>query len=199
MQTALIILSVLLGIIVIGVLWGIAIYNHLITLKNRFVNAFAQIDVQLQRRYDLIPNLTETAKKYMSYEQETLDKIIQARNGAKEAAQQAAQNPSDAKLMEKLNIAESGLTSGLGRLFALVENYPDLKANQTMQQLMEELTTTENKISFARQAFNDAVMFYNTYRTQFPPVIIAGLFQFTQAQHFEVSNPEVKEAVKLKF
>jgi LemA protein len=192
-------LAVIAGVILLLVLWGIGIYNQLINLKNRFINSFAQIDVQLQRRYDLIPNLVETAKTYMKYEQETLTKIIDARNQAKAAASQARDNPDNSESMQKLNLAETTLTSTMGKFFALVENYPDLKANQTMQQLMEELTTTENKVSFARQAFNDAVMYYNTYRQQFPNNIIAGLFRFEPATNFEVKNPEAREAVKVSF
>lgn len=199
MSTALITLAVILGIIVIVLLYGVGVYNRLVELKNRFVNSFAQIDVQLQRRYDLIPNLVETAKSYMQYEQETLTKIIQARNQAKEAATQAAATPANPTTMQNLNAAETGLTGSMGKFFALVENYPDLKANQNMQQLMEELSSTENKISFARQAFNDAVMFYNTYRTQFPPVILANMFGFEAAKHFEISDEKAKEPVKVSF
>jgi LemA protein len=199
MKALLITLGIILGVILLVILYGVAIYNHLITLKNRFVNGFAQIDVQLQRRYDLIPNLVETAKTYMQYEQETLTKIIEARNQAKAAADQARDKPENSETMQKLITAETTLTSSMGKFFALVENYPDLKANQTMQQLMEELTTTENKVSFARQAYNDAVMFYNTYRTQFPNVIIAGMFNFDKATNFEITAPEVKEAIKVSF
>ncbi len=199
MQTLLITLGVIAGIILLIVFYSISIYNSLIELKNRFVNAFSQIDVQLQRRYDLIPNLVETTKGYMKYEQETLTKIIDARNTAKAAASATATKPEDAQAMQKLISAESTLTSSMGKFFALAENYPDLKANQTMQQLMEELTSTENKVSFARQAFNDAVMIYNTYRSQFPNVIFAGMFGFQAATHFEVSKPEAKEAVKVSF
>ena len=199
MQTLLIALGVIAAIILILVFYAIGIYNSLIELKNRFVNAFAQIDVQLQRRYDLIPNLVETAKGYMKYEQETLTKIIDARNTAKAAATATASKPEDADAMKKLISAESTLTSSMGSFFALAENYPDLKANQTMQQLMEELTSTENKVSFARQAFNDAVMVYNTYRSQFPNIIFSGMFGFPAATHFEISKPEAKEAVKVSF
>ncbi|MBS0290763.1 MAG: LemA family protein [Proteobacteria bacterium] len=199
METALIILGVIGTALLLLVLYGISIYNQLIELKNRFVNAFSQIDVQLQRRYDLIPNLVETAKGYMKYEQETLTKIIEERNIAKSAATVSAAQPADSDAMKKLISAESTLSASMGRFFALAENYPDLKANQTMQQLMEELTSTENKVSFARQAFNDAVMIYNTYRTQFPSNIIAGLFGFTFATHFEISTPQAKEAVKVSF
>jgi LemA protein len=199
MKTVLITLGVILGIIILVVMYVIGLYNRLIELKNRFVNAFAQIDVQLQRRYDLIPNLVETAKGYMQHEQKTLTMIIEARNQAKTAATTVAQSPANPAAMEQLNAAETGLTAQMGRFFALAESYPDLKANQTMQQLMEELSTTENKISFARQAFNDAVMFYNTARQQFPGNIIAGMFNFEAAKHFEIENKEAKEPVKVSF
>jgi LemA protein len=199
MQSLLITLGVIGGIILLIVLYVIGIYNRLIELKNRFVNAYSQIDVQLQRRYDLIPNLVETAKGYMKYEQETLTKVIDARNQAKTAATATASAPGDSEAMKKLISAETTLTSSMGKFFALAENYPDLKANQTMQQLMEELTTTENKVSFARQAFNDAVMIFNTYRSQFPNVIFANMFGFQNATHFEITKPEAKEAVKVSF
>lgn len=199
MKSVLIALGIIVGLGVLLVLYGVGIYNRLVELKNRFVNAFSQIDVQLQRRYDLIPNLVEVAKKYMSYEQATLEKVIQARNMAHAAEKVAAANPDNADAMQKLSAAETQLTSTMGSFFALSENYPDLKANQTMQQLMEELTSTENKVSFARQAFNDAVMFYNTYRSQFPNVIIAGMFMFQPATHFEIENVEAKKAVKVSF
>lgn len=199
MKTLLITLGILLAIVILFVLYVIGIYNRLIELKNRFVNAFAQIDVQLQRRYDLIPNLVETAKGYMQHEQKTLTLIIEARNQAKSAATTVAASPDNSAAMSQLNAAETGLTAQMGKFFALAESYPDLKANQTMQQLMEELSSTENKISFARQAFNDAVMFYNTYRQQFPNNIISGMFNFGEAKHFEVENKEAKEAVKVSF
>lgn len=199
MSTGMITLSVIAGVVVLTALYGVGVYNRLIELKNRFVNSFAQIDVQLQRRYDLIPNLVETAKSYMKFEQETLTMIVEARNQAKSAATQAAASPADPNAMQKLNVAESSLTGSMGKFFALVENYPDLKSNQSMQQLMEELSSTENKISFARQAFNDAVMFYNTYRTQFPSVILANLFGFEAAKHFEITNEQAKEPVKVNF
>lgn len=186
----------LIALAVIAV-YAITIYNHLVALKNQFKNSFAQIDVQLQRRYDLIPNLVETAKSYMAFEQKTFTMIIEARNQAKQAASAAAQQPGDPSCMQTLNSAETGLTRSLGGFFALVENYPDLKANQTMHQLMEELTSTENKISFARQAFNDSIMTYNTYRTQFPPVIVANLLKFGDAQHFEVIDDKAKDAIKV--
>ncbi|MFV0336673.1 MAG: LemA family protein [Chthoniobacterales bacterium] len=174
-------------------------YNGLVTLRNRFKNAFAQIDVQLKRRYDLIPNLVETAKGYMKHESETLEAVMKARNAAAGAGQQAAANPGDPRAMAALSSAESGLTGTLGRLFAVAEAYPDLKANQTMSQLMEELTSTENKVGFARQAYNDAVTLYNTQREIFPSNIIAGMFNFAQAELFEVQEAEQKEAPKVQF
>lgn len=190
---------IFLSIVGFIVLYLIIIYNRLIALKNRFVNGFAQIDVQLQRRYDLIPNLVETAKKYMQHERDTLEKVIQARNSAHSAESKVNANPADPSAMKALVGAETALTSSMGHFFALAENYPDLKANQTMAQLMEELTSTENKVGFARQAFNDAVMTYNTYREQFPNNILSGLFGFKSAAHFEVENAEAKQAVKVKF
>lgn len=199
MKTTLITLAVIVGVILLLIFMGIAIYNQLIALKMRFVNAFSQIDVQLQRRYDLIPNLMETAKSYMKYEQQTLTMVVDARNTAKQAATAAAANPGDAAKINALSVAEGRLATGMGQFFALMENYPDLKANQNMQQFMEELTTTENKVGFARQAFNDAVMVYNTYRSQFPAVIVAGMFAFEPAKHLEIANEEAKKAVKVSF
>lgn len=195
-MTALIILVVLL---IVVIAWSIGIYNKLVDLRNRFKNAFAQIDVQLKRRYDLIPNLVETAKSYMKHERETLEGVIQARNQAQQAEQKAAAQPDDPNAMRNLMGAEQTLTGSLGKLFALSENYPDLKANQNMMQLTEELTSTENKIAFARQAFNDSVMTYNTYREQFPNTIFAGAFGFTQAQQFLIDKPEEREAPKVSF
>jgi len=191
---------VTLGVIfVLLVLLVIGIYNKLVALRNRFKNAFAQIDVQLKRRYDLIPNLVEVAKGYMKHERETLEAVIQARNQAANAGQQAAQNPGDPTAMKSLGAAEGQLSGALGRLFALSENYPDLKANQNMLSLQEELTSTENKVAFSRQAYNDAVMTYNTARETFPNVIFAGMFNFQQADLFEVEEPQQREAPKVSF
>jgi len=193
--TLLIILAVLL-ILVIGT---IRIYNRLVTLRNRFKNAFAQIDVQLKRRYDLIPNLVETAKGYMKHERETLEAVIQARNVASEASKKAAAHPEDPSAVKNLMGAEAGLTGTLGRLFALSEAYPDLKANQNMMQLTEELTSTENKISFARQSYNDSVMSYNTTRETFPNNLLSGMFKFQEAQLFEIDRTQEGQAPKISF
>jgi LemA protein len=184
---------VLLAIVVIG------LYNKLVTLRNRFKNAFAQIDVQLKRRYDLIPNLVESAKAYLKHERETLEAVIQARNVASSASQKAAANPGDAAAMQNLLGAESGLAGAMSRLLVTFERYPDLKANQTIAQLMEELTSTENKIAFSRQSYNDSVMTYNTARETFPTVIIANLFAFQGAVLFEVKSEAEREAPKVKF
>jgi LemA protein len=177
----------------------IGAYNSLVTLRNRYKNAYSQIDVQLKRRYDLIPNLVETAKGYLSHERGTLEAVIAARNAAATANTRAAQNPGDASTMKELSSAESALGGVMGRLFALAEAYPDLKANTTMLNLMEELTSTENKVSFARQAYNDAVMAYNTRREVFPTNLIAGPFNFGPAELFVIDKPEQKEAPKVSF
>ena len=174
-------------------------YNSLVTLRNRYKNAYAQIDVQLKRRYDLIPNLVETAKAYLSHERGTLEAVITARNAAASANTRAAANPGDASAMKELSGAESALSGVMGRLFALAEAYPDLKANTTMLSLMEELTSTENKVSFARQAYNDAVMAYNTRREVFPTNLIAGPFNFGPAELFVIERPEEKEAPRVSF
>lgn len=190
---------IILVIVVSVLLYVVGIYNRLISLRNRFKNAFAQIDVQLKRRYDLIPNLVETAKGYIKHERGTLEAVTSARNQASAAVQKAAANPADAGAIQGLMGAEATLTGALGRLFAVVEAYPDLKANQTMAQLMEELTSTENKVSFARQAYNDVVMIYNIARETFPAVIVANLFGFTLAQLFEITATQEREAPKVSF
>lgn len=191
--------AIILVPVIVVLIWGVAAYNRLVSLRNRFKNAFAQIDVQLKRRYDLIPNLVETAKGYLKHERETLEAVIQARNAASGAAQQAASNPGDPAAMKQLAGAEAALTGTLGRLFALSEAYPDLKANTTMNNLMEELTSTENKVAFARQAYNDAVMTYNTQRESFPMNLMAGTFNFQAAELFELPDEEQREAPKVSF
>lgn len=190
---------ILLGIASIIIISLISLYNKLVVLRNRFKNAFAQIDVQLKRRYDLIPNLVETAKGYLKHERQTLEAVIAARNQAYTASQRAAANPADAAAVKSLLQAEGQMTGLLGRLMAVAEAYPDLKANQTMMQLSEELTSTENKVSFARQAYNDAVMQYNTARETFPSVMVAGIFGFQPAQLFEVDAVEERKAPKVQF
>lgn len=195
-MTTLIIIGVFLAIVI---LWVISAYNKLVTLRQRFKNAFAQIDVQLKRRYDLIPNLVETAKGYMKHESETLEAVIAARNAAHSAGSKAASNPDDPNALKGLLSAESALGGVLTRFMALSEAYPDLKANENMMQLTEELTTTENKVAFSRQAYNDAVTSYNTARETFPSVIIANNFGFQEAVLFEVEEPSEKEAPKVSF
>lgn len=197
--------GVLLGAIGLGVLvalvllYGVGVYNGLVALRNRYKNAFAQIDVQLKRRYDLIPNLVETAKGYMKHEAGTLEAVIKARNVAVSAGQQAASSPGDPVSMQGLSSAEAALTGSMSRLFALAEAYPELKANTNMLAIQEELSSTENKIAFARQAFNDAVTAYNIKREQFPANIVAGMTGFTQAELFEIQVPEQRETVKVQF
>jgi LemA protein len=196
-MTAVIIIG---GIILLVIIIVVAIYNSLVTLRNRYKNSFSQIDVQLKRRYDLIPNLVETAKGYMKHERETLEAVINARNSALSASQKASGNPGDPAAMKDLASAETLLTGTLGRLFALAENYPDLKANENMLQLQEELTSTENRVAFARQAFNDAVTAYNIACEKFPHSIIAGRFNFSMAQLLESTEaPEEKKAPKVSF
>jgi LemA protein len=199
MQNALMILGGFLAFFAVVALFIAGIYNGLVVLRNRYKNAYSQIDVQLKRRYDLIPNLVEAVKGYMAHEKNTLQEVIEARNKAVTAGQQASANPGDPNAMNKLNQAEGQLSGALGRLFALSEAYPDLKANTNMIQLQEELTSTENKISFARQAFNDAVTAYNIKREVFPNVIFAGMFGFYPAELFEVESESVKEAPKIQF
>lgn len=190
---------IVLGILAVVAVLVIGIYNNLVGLRNKFKNAFAQIDVQLKRRYDLIPNLVEVAKGYMKHERETLEAVVNARNSAMTAATAAAANPGDPDAMRKLGQAESSLGGALGRLFALAEAYPDLKANQNMAQLQEELTTTENRVAFARQAFNDAVMHYNTARETFPAVVFAGMLGFQAAQLLAIEKEAEREAPKVSF
>ena len=187
-------------IILVGVvLFAISIYNRLVAGRNRFKNAFAQIDVQLTRRHDLIPNLVETAKGYMKHERETLEAVITARNTAVSGLKEAAADPSDPEAMKRLAQAEQGLSGALGRLFALSEAYPDLKANENMMQLSEELTTTENKVAFSRQAYNDSVMDYNTLRESFPNNFFAGWFNFRAADLLEIEDETKREVPKVSF
>ncbi len=198
-MTALVILGILLAVVVVLALWVVGIYNSLVALRNRFKNAFAQIDVQLKRRYDLIPNLVEVAKGYLKHESSTLEAVIMARNIAFAASQSAAANPADGNAVKGLLSAEAGLGGALSRLMVVAEQYPDLKANQNMKQLTEELTSTENKVSFARQAYNDSVMVYNTARETFPSVIFAGMFGFLPAELFKIEDPAERNAPQVKF
>ena len=195
-------LLILLVIVVVVALWAMGIYNGLVTARNAFRNAFAQIDVQLQRRFDLIPNLVEVAKKYMAHERETLEAVIAARSAAQSGLSAAKSNPGDPAAMAQLAAAQGQLNAGLGRLLAVAESYPDLKANQNMMQLTEELTSTENKVAFARQAFNDSVMAYNNKREVFPNSIFAGMFGFAPATLLEIpadKQDEVRAAPKVQF
>ncbi len=189
----------ILAVIVAAVLFAISIYNRLVAGRNRYKNSFAQIDVQLTRRHDLIPNLVEVAKGYMSHERETLEAVINARNTAVTGLKAAAQDPTDPDAMKQLSSAEQGLSGALGRLFALSEAYPDLKANENMMQLTEELTTTENKVAFARQAYNDTVMMYNTLRESFPNNFFAGWFGFKAAELLQIEDEAKREAPKVSF
>lgn len=200
MFSALFIVLVVLAVPLFFLLiFAVSNYNRLVELRNRFKNAFSQIDVQLKRRYDLIPNLVETAKGYMAHERNTLEAVIAARNVAATANTRAAQQPGDPAAMKELMSAENALTGTLGRLFAVAEAYPDLKANQNMARLMEELSSTENKVAFARQSYNDTVMFYNTTREKFPTNIVAGVFNFGPAELFVMDKPEQREAPKVSF
>lgn len=192
-------LGVAVAAAVLVALWVIGIYNKLISLRNLFENGFAQIDVQLKRRYDLIPNLVNTAKGYMAHEKETLEAVIQARNQALSASTAAAANPGEEAAMNQLNSAESNLDGAIGRLLMIAESYPDLKANENMLGIQEELVSTENKIAFSRQAFNDSATRYNTYLQQFPTNIIGGMFKFNNCQLFEVDEPTERDAPKVEF
>jgi LemA protein len=195
-------LLILLVIVVVVAFWAMGIYNGLVTARNAFKNAFAQIDVQLQRRFDLIPNLVEVARKYMAHERETLEAVIAARSAAQSGLAAAKANPGDPAAMAQLAAAQGQLNAGLGRLLAVAESYPDLKANQNMMQLTEELTSTENKVAFARQAFNDSVMGYNNKREVFPNSIFAGMFGFAPATLLEIpadKQAEVRAAPKVQF
>jgi LemA protein len=192
------IIAVVLFLLLVGTM--IAIFNKLVRYKNRYKNAFAQIEVQLKRRYDLIPNLVETAKGYMAHERETLEAVIAARNQAASGLERAAMDPGNADAIRGLVGAEGMLTGAMGRLFAVMEAYPDLKANENMTRLSEELTSTENKVAFSRQAFNDAVTAYNTYKQSFPPLIFAGLFGHAQdATLLEFEGEAIEEAPKVSF
>ena len=193
--------STLIGLIVIAVVvvYIVFIYNRLVSLRNQFKNGFAQIDVQLQRRHDLIPNLVESAKAYLSHERNTLTEVMEARNNAVSAQKDAAGNPADGGKIQRLGSAENMLSKALANFYAVAENYPELKANETIQQLMEELSSTENRVSFARQAYNDGVMGYNIFREQFPNNIVAGLFAFKPSSQLELESPEARQAPKVAF
>lgn len=194
-------LIIILAVIAAVIFYVVTIYNRLVSLRNRFQNAFAQIEVQLKRRHDLIPNLVETAKGYLSHERETLESVTEARNAAEVGLKAAAENPGSAQAIADLGGAEGALTQAMGRLNVVMEAYPDLKASQNMQQLSEELTSTENKVAFARQSFNDAVMQYNTYRQSFPPVAVAGMFghgQDASLLEFE-DSAEIQAAPTVSF
>ena len=200
MSGAALVLAILAGLAIVLAMVGVGTFNRLVALKNRFQNSFAQIEVQLKRRHDLIPNLVETVKGYMSHERETLEAVIQARNQAVGGLEQAAGQPGDAGAMKALGGAEGALTGAVGRLLALSESYPDLKASANMQQLTEELTSTENKVSFARQAFNDSVASYNTARQSFPAILFAGMFGHSQdAAFLEFDSEAIAEPVKVSF
>ncbi len=192
-------LLIVLGILLVVVIWAIGIYNNLVNLRNRVKNGFSQIDVQLTRRYDLIPNLIEAVKGYMSHERGTLEDVINARNSAVSGLKRAAADPSDPEAIKALAGAEATLGGTLGRLFALAESYPDLKANQNMMQFQEELASTENKVAFARQAFNDAVMSYNNGCQNFPNNLIANNFNFKHAEFLEIEQEEKREVPTVSF
>src|SRR5690554_3644049 len=193
--------STVIGLVIIAVVifYLVFIYNQLVSLRNQFKNGFAQIDVQLQRRHDLIPNLVDSAKVYMAHEKSTLTQVMEARNNAVSAQQDAARDPGDGTRIQRLGGAENLLTKALANFYAVAENYPDLKANETIQQLMEELSSTENRVSFARQAYNDGVMHYNIFREQFPNNVIAGMFAFKETSQLELESPEARQVPKVAF
>jgi LemA protein len=193
--------TTLIGLIIIAVIviYLVFIYNRLVALRNQFKNGFAQIDVQLQRRHDLIPNLVESTKAYMEHEKSTLTQVMEARNNAVSAQKDAASDPGDGTKIQRLGSAENLLTKALANFYAVSENYPDLKANETVQQLMEELSSTENRVAFSRQAYNDSVMVYNTFREQFPNNILAGMLAFKETAQLELESPEARQAPKVSF
>lgn len=199
MSTGLIVTVVVVGILALIGIYVVVVYNGLVRLRNMYKNAFSQIDVQLKRRYDLIPNLVETAKAYMGHERQTLEAVIAARNVASDARIAAAANPGDPAALSQLSHAEAGLGGVMGRLFAVSEAYPDLKANQNMMQLTEELTTTENKVAFSRQAYNDSVLAFNNKREVFPNNLVAGMFSFHEAALFELEAEAERVAPKVQF
>ena len=188
-----------LVVLVVVVFYLISVYNKLVSLRNRFKNGFAQIDVQLQRRHDLIPNLVESSKAYMQHERATLQQVMEARSQAMTASRSAAAHPEDGSAIKTLSVAASQLGRALANFYAVSENYPDLKATSTIQQLMVELTSTENKVGFSRQAYNDAVMQYHTYREQFPNNFIAGFFGFKETEYLEIDTPDARSPVKVSF
>jgi LemA protein len=191
---------IVVAVVILLAVWVIVLYNGLVGLRNRFKNAFAQIDVQLKRRYDLIPNLVETAKAYMAHERQTLEAVITARGAAANAEQRAAAKPGDPQAMRALSAAEAGLTGALGRFFALAESYPDLKANQNLMAVQEELASAENRVAFARQAYNDSVMEYNTGRERFPASLLAGTFQFGEAELLHATeSADERKAPRVSF
>lgn len=191
--------TIALIVVVLVVAYAVMVYNRLITHKNRFKNAFSQIDVQLQRRYELIPNLVEIASKYVTHEKETLTAVIEARNQASKACEDASANPDKSGLVGALAKAEQTLGNAMGKLNVVMEDYPELKADETLRDLHDELTTTENRVTYARQAYSDAVMRYNTEREQFPAVIVANTCNFNEADLFEAANDAVHEPIKVSF
>jgi len=193
--------STVIGLVIIAavVIYLVVAYNRLVSLRNQFKNGFAQIDVQLQRRHDLIPNLVESAKAYLAHEKSTLTQVMEARNNAVSAQKDAARDPGEGNKMQRLGSAENMLTKALANFYAVAENYPDLKANETIQQLMEELSSTENRVAFARQAYNDGVMHYNIYREKFPNNLIAGLFAFKDRAQLQLETPKAREVPQVSF